>query len=217
MRGARMGAISARQAITGWSTRRRARVRLRQPAKPTLAVRRYLTCQAAATFSSTTVVGSTSTPTWSASASPACSCFAPVWPVLHGRPRHCQQFTGVLTGYSQATTGYYGVLKPRSSLGYSRAGHARPLCLGSRAAVKACNGALGTPPTAGVLVGYSQRVALLACMVNRTRPRVALICYLDVDVENALAHRRAHMGRFLETECGCSHPDHPSAHRNVCA
>jgi hypothetical protein len=82
MRGARMGAISARQAITRSTPRRRARLRPRQPARPTSAVRRILPTQAAATFTRATMVGATSTPLRSAPATPACSCCAPVRPVL---------------------------------------------------------------------------------------------------------------------------------------
>ena len=101
-RGARMGAISARQAITRSSTRRRARVRQRQPARPTAAMRRILPIQAAATFTRATTLGATSTPTRSAPARPARSCCAPVRPGL-ARPAEAPSGT---MGYSRRTMGY---------------------------------------------------------------------------------------------------------------
>ncbi len=87
-RGARMGAISAPQAITRSSTRRRARLRPRQPARPTSAVSCILPTQVAATFTRLTTLGSTSTPTRSAPASAARSCCAPVRRLSSGRLRH---------------------------------------------------------------------------------------------------------------------------------
>ncbi len=96
-----MGAISARQAITRSSTRRRARLRPRQPARTTSAVRRIRPPQAAATFTRATMVGSTSTPTRSAPASAARSCCAPVRPISHGRPRQ----RGVLLGTHAVLSG----------------------------------------------------------------------------------------------------------------
>jgi hypothetical protein len=98
MRGARMGAISARHVFMRSSTRRRARLRPPQPARPTTAVGRTLTPQAAATLNSG--VESASTPTRSAPASAAArSCCAPVRPVL-ARPAKAPSGTmGVFLGY----------------------------------------------------------------------------------------------------------------------
>ncbi len=131
-RGARMGAISARQAITRSSTRRRARLRPRQPARTTIAaVRRVRPTQAAA--SSAIVMAdstSSSTPTLSAPASAARSCCAPVRPISLGRPRHL----GVLFGTHAVLSGTHR--------GYSR----------RAAAVLPC----GPSRTAGVgTIGYS--------------------------------------------------------------
>jgi hypothetical protein len=141
MRGARMGAISARQAITRSTPRRRARVR---PARPTSAVRRTLMTQAAATFTKARL-GSTLTMTRSAPATPASCCCAPVWPGL-ARPAEAPQGT---MGYSRVLRGTQGVLWgysriPRRSARRRSTRHmvtcARPLWLGSTAAVRACNG-----------------------------------------------------------------------------
>ena len=139
-RGARMGAINARQAITRSTPRRRARVRPRQPARPTSAVRRTLTTQAAASFTKARL-GSTLTMTRSAPATAASSCCAPVRPGL-ARPAEAPQGT---MGYSRGTTGHsrrtMGVLKyPPSERKEHMVGCARPPCLGSRAAVRACQG-----------------------------------------------------------------------------
>jgi hypothetical protein len=134
-RGARMGAISARQAIMRSSTRRRARLRPKQPARPTSGVRRIRPAQAAATFTEA-MVASTSTPTRSAPASAARSCCALVRPISHGRRRHCGVLLGcsqgVHTGYHGAPTGYYGVLMGYT-WGYTRiAPHTSIPHLGSR-------------------------------------------------------------------------------------
>ncbi len=124
-RGARTGTIGARQAITRSTPRRRARLRPRQPARPTAAVRRHLTCQAAATRTFTWApIVSTSTPTRSAPATPARSCCAPVRPVL-ARPAEAPRgvddssslgYSRATMGYSRATMGY-----TRGTMGYSRA------------------------------------------------------------------------------------------------
>ena len=109
-RGARTGAISARQAITRSSTRRRARLRPRQPARTTITVRRNLFSRVAASLSSV-LAGSSSTPTRSAPASLARSCCAPVRPISLGRPRH----RGVLVGTHGVLSGTHrGLLKARS-------------------------------------------------------------------------------------------------------
>jgi hypothetical protein len=104
-RGARMGAIGARQAITRSSTRRRARLRPRQPARPTTAVRRIRPTQAAATVSRV-MANSTSTPTRSAPASAARSCCAPVRPIWHGRPMHRRVLLGTHAVLSGTHRGY---------------------------------------------------------------------------------------------------------------
>ncbi len=143
MRGARMGAISARQAITRSTSRQHARLRPRQPASSTSAVRRILPLQVAATFPRA-LVGSSSTPTRSALASPERSCYAPVRPFVDDSSSR---------GYSRGTMGTMGVFKycriERLLLPHRRSrrrsmrhmvGCARPLCMGSRAAGKACEG-----------------------------------------------------------------------------
>ncbi len=133
-RGARMGAISARQAITRSSTRRRARLRPRQPARITSAVRRIRPTQAAATLSSV-MATSSSTPTRSAPASAARSCCAPVRPISHGRPRR----RGVLSGTHAVLSGTHR--------GYSRRAAAVLPCGPSRTA------GLGTIGYSWVLAG----------------------------------------------------------------
>jgi hypothetical protein len=138
-RGARMGAIGARQAITRLSTRRRARLRPKQPARPTPAVRRSRPPQAAATFTKA-MVGSSSTPTRSAPASAARSCCAPVRPISHCRPRH----RGVLLGT-------HGVLSG-THRGYSRRAAAVLPCGPSRTAVLGTIGYYGVHT--GVHTGY---------------------------------------------------------------
>jgi hypothetical protein len=131
MRGARMGAISARQAITRSSTRWRARLRPRQPARPTSAESRNQTPQAAATLTDASM-GSTSTmprsaPANPASASPARGCCAPVWPVL-ARPAEAPQgsigYSRVLWGLKEALDAAHGWMLTASATGlYSRCGY----------------------------------------------------------------------------------------------
>ena len=154
-RGARMGAIGARQAITGSTLRRRARRRPRQPARPTSAVRRILPTQAAASFTWATTLGSTSTPTRSAPATPARCCCAPVRPVLArpaeaprgvddssslGHSRGTLGYTRATIGYSQATGGC-----SRATLGHSRAtmGYSRATMGYSRATMGYSRGTMG--------------------------------------------------------------------------
>jgi hypothetical protein len=137
------------------------------------------------------------------------------------------QLTGVLTGYYWVNTSYYWVLVGHSRVhpGYSGVhtgyyggtqvsrigaqggarrgtrldGCARPLCVGARAAAKACKKCSGySADRRGYSSGTDHGVRAL---VSRCRPRAALTC-----------GQRAHMRRVLrDCECGCSRPDHPSA------
>jgi hypothetical protein len=66
----------------------------------------------------------------------------------------------------------------------------------------------------GVLIRYSRRGTLHACMVNRTRPRAGIICGR---CRKSIFSPRAHNRCVRDSECGCSRPDHPSAIRDVCA
>ena len=196
-RGARMGAISARQAITRSTPKRRARVRPRQPARPTAIARRTLTTQAAASFTSTWAVGSSSTPTRSAPAPPARSCCAPVRPVL-ARPAEAPQgaiglltltgyhgYHGVLQGNHGVLTGSRGTIQSHKYVAWElkealEAAHgwmdAEYLSAWARELLRRhARSALGTPPSAGVHIGYSRPAIGWACIAYCTRPRVALI------------------------------------------
>ena len=108
-RGARMGAIGARQAISRSTTRRRARLRPRQPARPTSAVRRSLPTQAAASFTRTTMV-STLMPTRSVPENAARSCCAPERPISLGRRRHYRVLWGTHGGTHRLPWGTHGIL-----------------------------------------------------------------------------------------------------------
>jgi hypothetical protein len=105
-------------------------------------------------------------------------------------------------------------------------GCARPLQLRSSAAVKArkgmpARGALGTPPTAGVLIGVRTTcsTSCVRALVSRTSLRHGQPHEAEVGPivrttmsKTPLAYRRVRMLRVLrDSDCGCSRPDHPSA------
>ncbi len=154
----------------------------------------------------------------------------------------------VLTGYYRVLTGYYGVLTgyycgthgvlwgySQGTMGYSKGtmGALKYSASGLKEALDAAHGWMRPASLCGlergregvegvlwvlhrpleVLIGYSRRAPLCAWTICRSRPRAGLTC-----------GQRAHMRRVLrDSECGCSHPDHPSANRhpdhavNVCA
>jgi hypothetical protein len=132
----------------------------------------------------------------------------------------------VLTGYSGVHTGYYGgthgllwgthgVLWGHASIPHrgARRRSTRHTVGRMRTASVArlescCEGMQGVlwvlRRPLGVLIGYSRRAPRRAWTIDRSKPRAAFTC-----------GQPEHMRRvFGGSECGCSHPHHPSANRH---